>query len=679
MAKTIKTTTINQIDDYSGELTGDQSMLISDPESSSTKKVSLTNLKTFFGATSGTEYPEEPDTTPDTTYVYNNGLNSFTNDEYFKTVVENWEFKEEEEEEENTNKQLITDTYTAQIDNEELYIHITVALSSSVAVAVGNAYVGVQIQMKDYNNNHGWVTICRTPIGNIPVANQTLIKSLDYHINLQGGLKIRGIIHKGEMSDKVFIDTSVQNTNLNIVAVTSEPIKDGTETNYLYVRSKTDSDLYDYSFQLTNYYSVELNALGTSKVQNTLSAYIDNKPVGPIINYSTGKQQNKFIGRFYFPANTSNTNIKFKLAVIPTTQVYLKMVKNIVDENEISDISNNTLCSDTSLMIKSCKNFKFNNVALDNTSNGYSKVEIIDDENNHTYAVYDGTTIEAQYGARNLTSYYEDNYMSFTPATNLTAGIEEIRFNGKYTTVPKSAFTNYLNLTKIDFSKSNLLSIGQYAFQNCKSLSSVIFNDKLEIIDQYAFENCKSLSSVHFNDGLKIVKNCAFYNCTSLSSVHFPMSTEHLCAEVFSKCSALVDITIPITIQSINQGLLSTYYSYNLTSTYFINIFNTQKSNGSLNIALPDLTGTEKYNTTSISNLVCNTYSNVLKTLYNISNFRRKISKDEYYGKVVFNIVDSNGEKIVCEDSDKTYSYIGIVGPSNSALSVIPIEEDSLC
>lgn len=652
MAKTIKTTTINQIDDYSGELTGDQSMLISDPESSSTKKVSLTNLKTFFGATSGTEYPEEPDTTPDTTYVYNNGLNSFTNDEYYKNVVENCEFKIDQ-----STQELITDPYTAQIDNEELYIHSTVTLSSSVVEAAGNAYVGVQIYMKDYTNNFNWVTICRTPIGNIPVASQKLIKSLDYHINLQGGLKIRGIIHKGDMSNSVVIDTSIQNTNLNIVAVTSEPIKDGTETNYLYARSLTDSDTYNYSFQTSKYYSVELNALGTSRQTNTLSAYIDNKPVGPIINYQNGKSQDKFIGRFYFPANTSNTNIKFKLQSIPTTQVYLKMVKNIVDENEISNISENTLCSDTSLMIKSCKNFKFTGVVLDNTSNGYSNVEIIDDENNHTYAVYDGTTIEAKYGARNLTSYYEDNYTSFSSVTNLTGGIEEIRFNGKYTTVPNSAFTRQSNLTKIDFSKSNLLSIGQYAFQNCTSLSSV-----------------------HFNDGLKIVNNRAFYTCTSLSSVHFPMSTEHLCAGVFSWCSALVDITIPITIQSINQGLLSTYYTNIDNTISYRQIFNTTKSNGSLNIALPDLTGTEEYNTTSISNLVCNTYSDVLKTLYNISDFRRKQSKDEYRGKVVFNIVDSNGEKIVCEDSDKKYSYIGIVYTKTSALSVIPIEEeDSLC
>ena len=64
-------------------------------------------------------------------------------------------------------------------------------------------------------------------------------------------------------------------------------------------------------------------------------------------------------------------------------------------------------------------------------------------------------------------------------------------------------------------------SIGSYAFDDCKSLTSVTIPSGVTSIGAWAFFNCTSLTSVTIPDGVTSIGWRAFSNCTSLTDVYY--------------------------------------------------------------------------------------------------------------------------------------------------------------
>ncbi|MDD4212615.1 MAG: leucine-rich repeat domain-containing protein [Bacilli bacterium] len=59
-------------------------------------------------------------------------------------------------------------------------------------------------------------------------------------------------------------------------------------------------------------------------------------------------------------------------------------------------------------------------------------------------------------------------------------------------------------------------TIGQYAFNNCLHLTSIIIPDNVTRIKEYAFNNCSSLTSITIPDSITIIQRGAFANCSNL-------------------------------------------------------------------------------------------------------------------------------------------------------------------
>lgn len=157
--------------------------------------------------------------------------------------------------------------------------------------------------------------------------------------------------------------------------------------------------------------------------------------------------------------------------------------------------------------------------------------------------------------------------------------------------IPKGSFKNCINLKKVTFSKSlssveseafygccdldsiyieNIKSIGFKAFYSCTdlrylylgenqcSISSGNFigwytsiSDKELYIGESAFENCRSLSSVYIDNRVEINKK-AFSNCDSLKFVCLPSVTS-IGESSFQNCKKLKDVFLGRLIKEIGS------------------------------------------------------------------------------------------------------------------------------
>lgn len=109
---------------------------------------------------------------------------------------------------------------------------------------------------------------------------------------------------------------------------------------------------------------------------------------------------------------------------------------------------------------------------------------------------------------------------------------------------------------------SSVQNVRGYAFQECKQLSTVSFNNPKTEIEHMVFNDCSSLSSVSLPSSIKRLADGIFWGCTSLQSIVIPKTVTVLDVYVFYGCSALRSIVLPQNVVSI--GGASFYRCSNL-------------------------------------------------------------------------------------------------------------------
>lgn len=146
-------------------------------------------------------------------------------------------------------------------------------------------------------------------------------------------------------------------------------------------------------------------------------------------------------------------------------------------------------------------------------------------------------------------------------------------------TIKDHAFHCCYKLAHLDLGHG-IITIGAEAFNVCRNLTEVTIPDSVQYIDALAFRGCENLVSVTFEGGdLKFESQIggAFEDCTSLASVTFPERMEGLelygtfqnCGllsvklpvgttvigdSTFGSCKDLVSVEIPDTVTDIQEG-----------------------------------------------------------------------------------------------------------------------------
>ena len=144
---------------------------------------------------------------------------------------------------------------------------------------------------------------------------------------------------------------------------------------------------------------------------------------------------------------------------------------------------------------------------------------------------------------------------------------------GNYTWTNQIGFSYFPYLEKVSFINClKITSIGQNAFQNCSSLSTINLPDSIVLIGTEAFHDCSSLTTINLPNSIVSISGNAFLGCFSLVSVtlesgfncnnlNLSASTRYTAETIVSWLEALEDRTgqtaFKLTIGTTNLNKLT--------------------------------------------------------------------------------------------------------------------------
>ena len=173
-----------------------------------------------------------------------------------------------------------------------------------------------------------------------------------------------------------------------------------------------------------------------------------------------------------------------------------------------------------------------------------------------------------------------ENFASNVSGTTTKLDFEDFT---SLTTIGDSAFRNS-NIIDVLYISKNVSSIGQYAFADCSSITSVDFdpaNIVLTTIQNNTFENCSNLASIDLTGLSKLanIKDQAFYNCPLLAIIKLNATWDDgttaqsditLGVDIFVGCANSVSLTVGGT--RIYNGTASSYFAKSLFGLQLTNV-----------------------------------------------------------------------------------------------------------
>ena len=131
---------------------------------------------------------------------------------------------------------------------------------------------------------------------------------------------------------------------------------------------------------------------------------------------------------------------------------------------------------------------------------------------------------------------------------------------------------NWSKLTTLDLSKATIVEggdcyfsswnefytsndvIGDYMFNGCDMLQSIILPSDVTSIGDYAFSGCSWLNPIDIPDGVTSIGYSAFEDCISLTSIDIPDAVASIGEYAFVGCSSLTSVTIGAGVTSIGDA-----------------------------------------------------------------------------------------------------------------------------
>lgn len=120
----------------------------------------------------------------------------------------------------------------------------------------------------------------------------------------------------------------------------------------------------------------------------------------------------------------------------------------------------------------------------------------------------------------------------------------------KVTSIGESAFYDNTSITSVTIT-DGMVNIGYGAFYLCTSLTRITMPDSIMNIGKKAFSGCSSLTSVTIPNNVTRIEDEVFSSCTSLTNINIPDSVTSIGVNAFRACQLLTEIVIPDSITTI--------------------------------------------------------------------------------------------------------------------------------
>ena len=101
---------------------------------------------------------------------------------------------------------------------------------------------------------------------------------------------------------------------------------------------------------------------------------------------------------------------------------------------------------------------------------------------------------------------------------------------------------------------AGITSIGNYAFYNCRALTSITIPSSVTSIGRSAFDSCRGLERITIPDSVTNLGSSAFYYCTEIKRVTIGTGVTSILRTSFSFCRNLTSITIPDNVTNIGES-----------------------------------------------------------------------------------------------------------------------------